>query len=166
MSTMSAVGLHTFWQRRHIDTCKSPIFVHSDLRDLGSGDMAYHCVALIDLYLRIKFCWNRKTCGRILLRLAFIRSTQEELTGNFILGTFAKGRVVSWCEHSRGQFVHTLFLCGCRQSYVILDWQQIIFRFGDSKLVSRSEQNVVWSMTSTKQCSQPATSVNSSLVTT
>ena len=31
----------------------------------------------------------------LILRLAFIRSTQEELTGNFILGTFAMGRVVS-----------------------------------------------------------------------
>jgi len=49
-------------------TSKSAIFLQlSDLRDLNlrSGHMAYHHVSLINLYLHIRFHWNRKHfCGQ------------------------------------------------------------------------------------------------------
>ena len=44
--------------------------------DLGSGHTAYRRVALIDLYLRTRFCWNqKKICRRTDGQTGFIRST-------------------------------------------------------------------------------------------
>jgi len=50
-------------------TVDSSAFKHHDL-DLGSGHTAYRRASLIELYLHIKFHWNRKKlfCGWTICR--------------------------------------------------------------------------------------------------
>jgi len=57
-----------------------PPFDYKDPRDLdldlGSGYMAYSCVALTDLYLHTKFHWNRENfCGQMDPHWGFIGSS-------------------------------------------------------------------------------------------